>query len=129
MRRRQILGVLGAVFAASAIASVAGAQQPGSKIPRIGLLVPPGGRGVEGVRQGLRELGYIEGENIAIDIPSAEGRLDHLRELATELVDRKVAVVVTFGGWITLGLYAVGALALFLQQVIFSRSTACSLGD
>jgi putative tryptophan/tyrosine transport system substrate-binding protein len=101
MRRRQILGVLGAVFAASAIASVAGAQQPGSKIPRIGLLVPPGGRGVEGVRQGLRELDYIEGENIAIDIPSAEGRLDRLRELATELVDRKVAVIVTFGPQMT----------------------------
>ena len=43
----------------------------------------------------------MEGENIAIDIPSAEGRLDRLRELATELVDRKVAVVITFGPQMT----------------------------
>ena len=39
------------------------------------------------------------------------------------------AAVVTFGAWITLGLYTVGGLALLLQQVILTRSTPCSLGD
>ena len=39
------------------------------------------------------------------------------------------AAVVTFGVWAALGLYSVGGLALFLQQVILSRSTPCSLGD
>jgi putative tryptophan/tyrosine transport system substrate-binding protein len=49
------------------------------------------------VQRGLRELGYTEQENIAFEIPSTEGQLDHLRELASELVHRKVAVIVTFG--------------------------------
>jgi len=39
------------------------------------------------------------------------------------------AAVVTFGGWITLGLYTVGGLALFVQQIILSRATPCSHGD
>jgi putative ABC transport system substrate-binding protein len=96
MRRRQILGALAAVFAAPAVASVASAQQPASDIPRIGVL---GGRNlaVVEVQQGLRELGYTEPENIAFEIVSTEGRLDRLRELASELVHRKVAVIVTFG--------------------------------
>jgi hypothetical protein len=49
------------------------------------------------VQQGLHELGYTEPENIAFDIVSTEGRLDRLHELASELVHRKVAVIVTFG--------------------------------
>ena len=57
--------------------------------------------GVEEVRQGLRELGHIEGENVAFEIVFAEGRLDRLRELASELVHRKVAVIVTFGPQLT----------------------------
>ena len=39
------------------------------------------------------------------------------------------AAIVTFGAWMTLGLYTVGGLALLLQQVILSRSAPCSLGD
>jgi len=52
---------------------------------------------LEGFREGLRELGYIEGRNIAIEYLWAEGRLDRLPQLATELVQLKVDVLVTAG--------------------------------
>ncbi len=76
------------------------AQQP-AKIPRIGYLI---GSSIasqaarnEAFRQGLRELGYIEGKNIIIEWRSAEGKLDRLPALATELVRLKVDVIVTTG--------------------------------
>jgi putative ABC transport system substrate-binding protein len=121
MRRRQILSALAIVLAASAFASVAGAQQPRSNIPRIGLLALPGSRGVEGVeevRQGLREFGHIEGENVAFEIVFAEGRVDRLRELASELVHRKVAVIVTFGPQLTQAAReATGAIPIVMARM------------
>jgi putative tryptophan/tyrosine transport system substrate-binding protein len=80
------------------------AQHSTPDTPRIGILAVPGSRGVEGadgVRQGLRELGYIEGETVALEIVPTAGRLDRLRELAVELARRKVAVIVTFGPQLT----------------------------
>ena len=72
-----------------AVAVIAEAQQL-EKIPRIGYL---GGTSysvnsarVEAFRQGLRELGYVEGKNIAIEWRYAEGKLDRLPTLAAELV-------------------------------------------
>ncbi len=52
---------------------------------------------LEGFREGLRELGYTEGKNIAIEYRWAEGRVDRLPQLATELVQLKVDVLVTAG--------------------------------
>ena len=52
-------------------------------------------------RQGLRELGYVEGKNILIELRSSEGRLDTLRGIADELVRMKVDVIVTGGGGVT----------------------------
>ncbi len=76
------------------------AQQP-KKVPRIGFL---GGTApstvaarVEAFRQGLRELGYVEGKNIVIEYRYAEGKLDRLPALAAELVRLKVDVIVTGG--------------------------------
>jgi putative ABC transport system substrate-binding protein len=76
------------------------AQQP--KVPRIGYL---GGVSLsanadrrEAFRQGLRELGYVEGKNINIEWQYAEGKLDRLPALAAELVRLKVDVIVTGGG-------------------------------
>ena len=81
--------------------AVAHAQQP-TKVPQIGYL---GGVSLsantarhEAFRQGLRELNYVEGKNIAIDWRSADGKLDRLPALAAELVRRKVDVIVTSGG-------------------------------
>ncbi len=76
------------------------AQQP-KKIPRIGYLVAGNSSDIsartEAFRQGLRELGYVEGKNIIIEFRYAEGKLDRLRDLAAELVRLKVVVIVTAG--------------------------------
>ena len=78
----------------------ASAQQP-KKVPRIGYLSPLSASrstaGVEAFRQGLRESGYIEGKNILIEYRWAEGKIDRLPELATELVSLGVDVIVTAG--------------------------------
>ena len=77
------------------------AQQP-VKVPRIGYLSFPSlsanAARIEAFRQGLRELGYVEGKNIAIEWRSADGKLERLPALAAELVGLKVAVIVTGGG-------------------------------
>jgi putative tryptophan/tyrosine transport system substrate-binding protein len=86
-----------------ALCSSAQAQQP-TKVPRIGLL---GGSGsaesarTEAFRQGLRELGYVEGKNIVIVWRDAEGKPDRQRTLAVELVRLKMDVLVTTGSGAT----------------------------
>jgi putative ABC transport system substrate-binding protein len=80
--------------------AVAEAQQPG-KIPLLGYL---GGSAVrtspntEALRQGLRDLAYVEGRNIAIEYRSVEGNMDRLPGLAAELVRRKVDIIFAAGG-------------------------------
>jgi ABC-type uncharacterized transport system substrate-binding protein len=79
---------------------LAEAQQP-TKIPRIGFLSAlsssPMSARIEAFRQGLRDLGYVEGRNIVIEWRYAEEKADRLRELAAELVRLKVDVIVTGG--------------------------------
>jgi putative ABC transport system substrate-binding protein len=72
----------------------ADAQQLG-RIPRVGVLSPSADSFLSALRQGLRELGYIEGRNISLEYRSAEGRAERLPELAAELVRLKVDVIVT----------------------------------
>jgi len=76
------------------------AQQP-TKTPRIGYLAANSlsalAARIEAFRQGLRELGYVEGKNIVIEWRSAEEKLDRLPALAAELVRLKVNVIVTGG--------------------------------
>ena len=94
--------IIGFALTAVILVSVhlAEAQQP-AKIPRIGYLtasslsVNPAR--IEAFRQGLRELGYIEGKNIVIEWRSSEGKADRLPALAAELVRLKVDVIVTSG--------------------------------
>lgn len=76
---------------------LAEAQQP-KKIPQIGFLssAAPSGTPYESFRQGLRDLGYVEGQNIAIEYRYGEGR-PRLAELATELVQLKVDLIVAQG--------------------------------
>ncbi|HEV2056382.1 MAG TPA: ABC transporter substrate-binding protein [Methylomirabilota bacterium] len=83
-----------------AVPLAAEAQAP-AKVPRIGFLSarPPTDNPyfIESFRQGLRELGYVEGQNIAIEYRFAEGRPERLPALAAELVRLKVDVLVTAG--------------------------------
>ena len=71
------------------------AQQPG-KVPHIGFLSLSGAN-QEAFRQGLRDLGYIEGKNIAIESRTAANRADRLSVLAAELIDLKVDVIIAAG--------------------------------
>src|SRR5438046_10634334 len=93
MRRREFITLFGGAAAAWPLA--ARAQQP--KVPTIGALVI-GNISPEEVwrefRQGLRDLGYIEGQNIRFEFRSAEGHLDRLAELAAALVRLTVGVIV-----------------------------------
>ena len=88
--------IIAVVFASG----VAQAQQS-TKIPRIGYLGATSRSAnaarIEAFRQGLRELGYVEGKNIIIENRYAEGKLDSLPALAAELVRLKVDVIVTAG--------------------------------
>ena len=83
-----------------ALSFPAEAQQP-TKVPRIGYLSgsPPSAIAarIEAFRQGLRELGYVEGKNIVIEWRYAEGKRDRLPALAAELVRLKVDIIVTAG--------------------------------
>jgi putative ABC transport system substrate-binding protein len=75
--------------------------QQATKIPRVGLLYASAvgnSNRIEAFRQGLRELGYVEGKDIVIEYRYAETKLDRLPALATELVRLKVDVIVTGGG-------------------------------
>jgi hypothetical protein len=88
MKRRDFITLLGG---AAAWPLAARAQQP--KVPTIGVLVIGNISPEEfwrEFRQGLRDLGYIEGQNIRFEFRSAEGQIDRLPELAAELVRLKV---------------------------------------
>jgi len=102
MSKRIICLALSAVLFALSVS--AEAQQP-TKIPRIGYLafvsLSAISSRIEAFRQGLRELGYVEGKNIVIEWRSAEGKLDRLPALAAELVRLKVDIIVTAGPVLT----------------------------
>src|SRR5499427_1813842 len=78
--------------------------QPASKVPRIGYISPgsPSNQArvarLEAFRQGLRELGYVDGQNIAIDARWAEGNYDRYPVLAADLVRVKANIIVAVGG-------------------------------
>ena len=97
MRRRTFAFGLGVVFLNPF--HLARAQQPPTKIPRIGYVMTRFLDPVrsEALRQGLRELGYVEGKTIVIEWRSAEGKLDRLPGIVAELVRLKVDVIVASG--------------------------------
>ena len=99
-RGRKWLGFSVVVFVLVATGAVAQAQQT-KKIPRIGFLAASSLSSLAtrtvAFREGLHELGYLEGKNIIIEWRSAEGKLDRLPELAAELVHIKVDVIVSSG--------------------------------
>src|SRR5215472_1900965 len=84
--------------------SIAEAQEP-KKVPTVGLLALNSfstiSARVEAFRQGLHDLGYVEGKTIVIEYRSADEKVDRLPELAAELVRLKVDVIVTGGDIVT----------------------------
>jgi putative tryptophan/tyrosine transport system substrate-binding protein len=97
------LGVRRVLLAAVCLLSIAAVwapvrAQPASKIPKIGFLTQTTRDGVatlvDAFRQGMRELGYVEGKTFVLDTRFAEGHSERLPELARELVGRKVDVIV-----------------------------------
>lgn len=96
MNRRGAVGRIAALGAFPLVAR--GQQEP--RIPRIGFLVTNMAVGPplpDAFRQGLRELGYVEGRDVAIDFRDAQGRFEQLPALARELVALKVDVIVVGG--------------------------------
>jgi len=97
---KRFVGLFAIFVTLAAWGAVALAQQP-KKVPRIGFLttLSPStiSDRIEAFRQGLRELGYVEGKNIVIEWRYAEEKLDRLPALVSELVGLKVDVIVTGG--------------------------------
>ena len=102
MKRKRVSVLLAILFVS--LLQLAEAQQPG-KVPRIGWLtgtnLSANLERTEAFRQGLRELGYLEGKNIIIEWRSPEGKRDPLPALAAELIRLNVDVIVTAGAGAT----------------------------
>ena len=102
MNKKVLLCLL--AFALLATAFIAQAQQP-ARVPRIAYLSGSAlsvlASRIEAFRQGLRELGYVEGKNIAIEWREANGNVDRLPGLADELIRLKVDIIVSPGPSVT----------------------------
>ena len=100
IENRKLVGMVALVFTFAMCGAVASAQQA-TKIPRIGYLDPSTASGsavrLDAFRQEMSKLGWIEGKNVSIETRFAEGKTDRLPELASELVQHKVDLIVVSG--------------------------------
>jgi putative tryptophan/tyrosine transport system substrate-binding protein len=102
MRRREFIALLGAAAAAPSMVVPRAARAQAPALPVIGFLGAVTLEGfadrVRAFRQALKDAGFVEGENVAIDYRWAENQLDRLPALAAELVRKRVAVIFATGG-------------------------------
>jgi putative ABC transport system substrate-binding protein len=103
IQNRKWLGL--SVIAFVLVAGIAARAQQPATVPRIGFQLDAPASAVasriDAFRQGLRELGYIEGKNIIIEWRSSEGKIERRHEIAAELVRLKVDVIVSAGPTVT----------------------------
>jgi len=101
---RKLILNLAALVSVALLAQIADAQQA-KRVPRVGTLTGGSVSSVknnyDAFREGLRDLGYVEGKNIVIESRHADGKLDRLPELAAELVRLKVDVILVGGSQTT----------------------------
>src|SRR5262245_47448140 len=100
MRRREFISLVGG----AAIWPVVGRAQPAARFPRIGVLIystPERDPNTQSFLRGLRDLGYVTGQNIDIEYRFAEGKPERLPEVAAELVRAKPDVIFALGGDVT----------------------------
>jgi putative ABC transport system substrate-binding protein len=123
MKRREFIAAIGG---AAAWPVVARAQQ--RTLPIIGLLdaTPPGSNAdpLRAFHQGLKETGYVEGENVGISYRFAENQVDRLTELANDLVRRRVTVITTSGN----GVFAAKKATATIPIVFMVADDPVSLG-
>jgi putative ABC transport system substrate-binding protein len=115
MRRRDFITAL-------AVCPFAALAQPAERTARIGVLLfsnPGTDPNLQSFRRGLRELGYVEGRNIILQFRSAEGQLQRLPRLATELVELNPALIFALGG----DVFAATKNETRTVPVVFSVST------
>jgi ABC-type uncharacterized transport system substrate-binding protein len=98
MNRRELIALLGSTAATWPV----GARAQQQRVPVVGILSSTSSGAfvdfLRAFRQGLRDTGYVEGENVAFEYRSAENQIERLSELAAELVRRQVAVIASIGG-------------------------------
>ena len=102
MRRRELLSLL--IGGAAAAWPLAARAQQAARLPRLGVLLlstPQADPQMETARRALRDLGYVEGQNLAIEYRYAEGRPERLPDLAADLVRTKPDVLFVLGGDVT----------------------------
>jgi putative ABC transport system substrate-binding protein len=93
------VGLVATLALAVLVAPLSVNAQPPGKVFRVGVLPPlsPGAPTFQAFKQRLQELGYVEGQNLALEVRAAEGKLDRLPGLAAELVHLNVDVIVARG--------------------------------